>query len=147
MRQWIDIKRFTITAPVGSDHDPLAALIGNEYFRDDYIGGGVDPVGVCHGPYWLERITPESYTPVSAESLVALVTRWVDQCGVVPDALRQVIEQEVFIPARAATTIMLLPRLGDSAVNDYGFIHTEFHEIVTIDTASRTLRLIAAADD
>lgn len=147
MRQWIDIKRFTITAPAGSDHDLLAALIGNEYFRDDYIGGGVDRAGTRHGPYWIDRIIPESYTSVSVESVVALVTRWVDQCGVVPDALRQVIEREVFVPARAATSIMLLPRLGDLAVNDYGFIHTEFHEIITIDTTSRTLRLTVAADD
>ncbi|MET8797686.1 hypothetical protein ABZV91_14755 [Nocardia sp. NPDC004568] len=146
-RQWIDIKQFTITAPPPADRDLLSALIGDQQFRDDYIGGGVDPQGTRHGPYWIDRITPDSYTPASADSVIALVTRWVDQCGIVPDALRQAIDQEVFKPARTATHIVTLPRLDASAVNDYGFIHNEFHEIITIDTVGRTLRLTVAADD
>lgn len=145
--QWIDIKLFAIAAPAASDSDLLAALIADEGFRDDYIGSGVDPDGTRHGPYWIDQITPDSYTPASAEAVVALVTRWVDQCGVVPDALRQVIERDVFAPVRTATSIMTLPRLEDSAINDYGFIHTEFHEIVTIDKTNQVLRLIVAADD
>ncbi|WP_039828329.1 hypothetical protein [Nocardia testacea] len=146
-RQWIDIKQFTITAPPPADRDLLSALIGDQQFRDDYIGGGVDPQGTRHGPYWIDRITPDSYTPASADSVIALVTRWVDQCGIVPDALRQAIDQEVFGPARTATHIVTLPRLDASAVNDYGFIHNEFHEIIRIDTVGRTLRLTVAADD
>lgn len=146
-RQWIDVKRFTIAEPPAADRDLLSALIDNQHFRDDYIGGGVDPAGTRHGPYRIDRITPDSYTHVSADSAVALVTRWVDQCGVVPDVLRQVIGREVFEPARTATAIVTLPRLDASAVDDYGLIHTEFHEIVTIDTTGRTLRLIVAADD
>ncbi|WP_157106171.1 hypothetical protein [Nocardia sienata] len=146
-RQWIDVKKFTIASPPPADHDLLTALISNEYFRDDYIGGGVDPTGTRHGPYWIDRLSPNSYTPASADSIVTLVTHWVDQCGVVPDSLREVIDREVFGPARAATSIVTLPRLESSAVNDYGFIHTEFHEIVTIDPTRRRLHLIVAADD
>lgn len=146
-RQWIDIKRFTIIEPPVVDRELLSALIGDQHFRDDYIGGGVDPAGTRHGPYRIDRVTPDSYTPASAHSVIALVTRWVDQCGVVPDALRQVIDREVFAPARTATDIATLPRLDYSAVNDYGFVHTEFHEIVTIDTTGGTLRLIVAASD
>jgi hypothetical protein len=146
-RQWIDIKQFTIAESTPASRDLLSALIGDQHFRDDYIGGGVDPAGTRHGPYWIDRITPDSYTHAPADSVIALVTRWVDQCGVVPDALRQVIDRDVFGPARTATDIVTLSGLDSSAVNDYGFIHTEFHEIVTIDTTGGSLRLIVAADD
>ncbi len=81
------------------------------------------------------------------QPVIALLTRWIDQCGVVPDALRQVIDRNVFEPARTATDIVTLSGLDSSAVNDYGFIYTEFHEIVTIDTTGGSLRLIVAADD
>ncbi|WP_280425880.1 hypothetical protein [Nocardia carnea] len=146
-RQWIDIKQFAITGTPPADRELLSALIGDQHFRDDYLGGDVDPAGTRHGPYWIDRISADSYLPASADSVTTLVTEWVDQCSVVPDALRQVIDRKVFGPARTATHIVVLPRLDASAVNDYGFIHTDFHEIITIDTTGRTLRLIVAADD
>ena len=125
----------------------ISRTTGEEHFRDDHIGSGVDPSGTRHGPYWIDRITPDTYTPASADSVIALVTRWVDQCGVIPDVLRRTLDQEVFRPARTTTRVVTLPRLDNSAVHDYGFIHTEFHEIVTIDSTHRMLRLIVAADD
>lgn len=146
-RQWIDIKQFAITETSPADRELVSALIADQHFRDDYIGGGVDPAGTRHGPYWIDRISPDSYLPASTDAVITLVTEWVEQCGAVPDALRQVTDEKVFGPTRTATHIVTLPRLDASAVNDYGFIHTEFHEIVTIDTTDRTLRLIVAADD
>lgn len=98
--QWVETKRFQITAAPTNDRELLRSLVSTEQFRDGYIGAGVEPAGTVHGPYNLDRISPDSYIRVSADSVV-----------------------------------------------DYGLIHTEFHEIVTIDRVERTVRLIVAADD
>lgn len=144
--QWVDIKVFRIDA-VRDDKELLRLLIGAEQFRDGYIGAGVEPAGVVHGPYFREHISPDSYTQVFSESVVDLVTAWVNNCGVVPESLWEAVNRLVFEPVGAADSLFLLRRLDPSTVVDYGFIHTEFHEIVTIDRTERIVQLIVAADD
>ncbi|MFC9795617.1 hypothetical protein [Streptomyces sp. NPDC057695] len=63
--RWVDIKHLRIPAESGGAQELLAALIGDEQFRDDYAGGGVLSEGSRHGPYWLRLITPDVYEAVS----------------------------------------------------------------------------------
>ncbi|MEU1982214.1 hypothetical protein [Nocardia sp. NPDC019395] len=144
--QWVDIKVFRIVA---APDDPalLRSLIDTEQFRDGYIGAGVEPAGVVHGPYFREYISPDSYTRVSAGSVMDLVTTWVNNCGDVPESLWGAMNRSVFEPVRRADSLFRLRKLDPSAVVDYGPIHTEFHEVVTIDRTERIVRLIVAADD
>ncbi|QIS05972.1 hypothetical protein F5X71_29945 [Nocardia brasiliensis] len=47
----------------------------------------------------------------------------------------------------SATSRYLLRDLGSSAVNDYGDLHREFHEIVLIDKKERSVLLTVLSDD
>ncbi|MFR9751404.1 hypothetical protein ACL02S_10245 [Nocardia sp. 004] len=145
--QWIDLKRFTISMPEADDHAILAALIGSTEFRDDYIGGGIDQEGICHGPYWRNRIDPDTYDQVDTTAAADLLERWMARCGSIPPALKDLVEKQVLEPIRRSTSRYILGKLDESAVNDYGFIHTEFHELFLIDRASNSTLLLVAADD
>ncbi|NJP44477.1 hypothetical protein [Actinacidiphila epipremni] len=55
--RWVDLKSFRFRQ--GSpDGELLEAVIAHEQFRDEYAGGGVDPDGTRHGPYWLRSVSP-----------------------------------------------------------------------------------------
>jgi hypothetical protein len=145
-RQWVDIKRFLITTSV-DDRELLGSLLATEQFRDSYLGAGVEPAGVVHGPYRRDRLSPDSYNRASPDLIVDLVTAWVNNCGAVPPTLWEAVDRAVFAPVREAHDLFLLRQLDPSAIADYGFIHTEFHEIVTVDRDEHLLRLIVVADD
>ncbi|MEU4314483.1 hypothetical protein [Nocardia sp. NPDC024068] len=146
-RRWIDVKSFSIPQISASDDRLIAKLIEQEQFRDDYVGGGVDPKGTHHGPYRIECVSSDSYMHVESGYALDLITDWIDGCGVVPESLMLDVESNVLLRMRAATAIFELRDLGDSAVGDYGFIHGEFHELVVIDRNAGSLHLIIAADD
>lgn len=146
-RQWIDIKEFDILVPTAEDQEVLAALIDNEYFRDDYIGGGVDPDGTRHGPFWTVHISPSSYERQDHHSVADILNAWLAKCGALPPALVRAVDDRVIDPSIHATSVYVLRKLDSAAINDYGFIHTEFHEIVLIDRSSNILLLVVAADD
>ena len=146
-RQWIDIKKFDILVPTAEDQEVLTALIDNEYFRDDYIGGGVDPEGTRHGPFWTSHISPSSYEQRDQHSVADILNAWLARCGVLPPALVRAVDDRVIGPAIHASSVYVLRKLDAAAINDYGFIHTEFHEIVLIDRSSNSLLLVVAADD
>ncbi|WP_227996092.1 hypothetical protein [Nocardia australiensis] len=145
--QWIDVKRFNISEPESDDRAILAALVDSIQFRDDYIGGGVDPKGTRHGPYWRNRIDSDKYDPADTATAVDLLKRWTTRCGNIPPALQDAIEKQVLDPIRRSTSRYILGKLDGSAVNDYGFIHTEFHELFLIDRVSNSTLLVVAADD
>lgn len=146
-RQWINIKKFDILVHTAEDQEILAALIDNEHFRDDYIGGGVDPDGTRHGPFWTGRISPSSYEQQDHHSVADILNAWLAKCGMLPSALVRAVDDRVIGPVIHATSVYVLRKLDAAAINDYGFIHTEFHEIVLIDRSRNSLLLVVAADD
>ncbi|MEU1290146.1 hypothetical protein [Kitasatospora sp. NPDC005856] len=143
--RWVDIKRFGLGEGAG-DRDVLAGLIAHPQFRDTYDGAG--PLDrPRHGQWWLERITPDTYTPVPAPAAVDLIEAWVLQHGPVPPTLRARLEREVHAPLRRADARYLLVHPPEDARHDYGPVHTDFHELVLIDRASAAVTLLVAADD
>jgi hypothetical protein len=145
--RWVDLKRFSLHGPVQSDTQILNALVGHVYFRDDYAGGGVDPVGTRHGPYWLDRISADAYEPVDETTATYILESWAGQYGELPRALKAALGRNVHSLVRAATSRYRLKALGEAALHDWGGVHGEFHELVVIDRTSGTLALIVAADD
>lgn len=145
--RWVDLKRFALPSTAWSDTQLLDALIGHDEFRDDYAGGGVDPVGVRHGPYWLNRISVEAYEPVDEMTAANIVRVWASQYGELPQRLEATLERDVHALVRAATSRYRLTVLGEDALHDWGGVHTEFHELVVIDRDTDTAALIVAADD
>lgn len=145
--RWIDIKHLRLPARSGGARELLTALIGHEQFRDDYAGGGVQPEGRRHGPYWLRLVTPDVYGAVSREKSAHILWEWAKQYGDVPADLKADLKQEVFDLLPAADHIYHLDGLGDEAVHDWGRVHQHFHEFVLIDRSAGRITLLVAADD
>ncbi|MBF6124168.1 hypothetical protein [Nocardia brasiliensis] len=145
--QWLDSKEFALMTGSVDDWSILSDLTASVEYRDDYVGGGADPKGIRHGPYWIDRISSESYAAIDVSAVIELLERWVQRCGSIPDRLREAIRRRVIEPAYSATSRYLLEDLGTSAVNDYGDLHREFHEIVLIDRPGRRVLLVVMSDD
>ncbi|NLU83611.1 hypothetical protein [Rhodococcus sp. HNM0569] len=145
--QWIDVKCFRMLDRELDDRSILAAMIGQVEFRDDYVGGGADPAGTRHGPYWLHSITPDQYRPTDGADTIQLLRRWTAPCGVLPDAFEDAIERAFRVLVRGAARVYTLAQLHGPWVHDYGDIHTEFHEIVVIGRKLGQVVLAVAADD
>lgn len=140
--QWVDIQRFRGGAP----GDVLAALIGHELFGCDYAGGDAGEDPRRHGPYWRERITPDSYDRVDAADAEQRLRVWAERNAPVTDAVRARLEKEVHDHLRTAEIVYELRDLGPEAFHDWGGVHHEFHEFVLVDSAGGVTLLVAADD-
>lgn len=108
------------------------------------VGGyGWDPPWAVLAGSDLERI----YSAVDVTTASDVLERWLRGCGVVPEQLREVVQRRIVEPLCSATSRYLLRDLGSSAVNDYGDLHREFHEIVLIDKKERSVLLTVLSDD
>jgi hypothetical protein len=145
--RWVDLKRFCLPRTARSDTQILDALIRHVQFRDDYAGGGVDPVGTRHGPYWLDRISVDAYELVDETRATCVLHVWASQYGELSQTLKVALERDVHSLVRAATSRYRLMALGEDALHDWGGVHCEFHELVVIDRSTNSLALIVAADD
>jgi hypothetical protein len=145
--RWVDLKRFGLPSADQGHVQLLDALISHDQFRDDYAGGGVDPVGTRHGSYWLDHITAEAYEPVNESTATGILSTWARQYGDLPQLLADTLEREIYALVRAATSRYRLKDLGKAAFHNWGGVHGEFHELVLVDRVAATLALIVAADD
>ncbi|WP_431896170.1 hypothetical protein [Nonomuraea sp. bgisy101] len=146
-RRWVDIKRFGLSRPDADVTHLLTELIGQEQYRDDYAGGGVEVNGLRHGPYWLRNVSPAAYVRVDEASANAILRDWAAQFGPLPVALSARLEHEVHALVAGATERYQLKDLGYEAFHDWGGVHNDFHELVVIDRPAKALSLLVAADD
>lgn len=144
--RWVHAKLFRLTSEALDDRDVLAALIAHPQFRDTYDGAGVQD-WPRHGQWWVDRITPDAYEPVVADTAVDVVHSWAHQHGDVPESLASRLREEIYTPIRNATSRYLLGQLPEDAFHDYGPIHIDFYELVLINRPAATLTLVVAADD
>jgi hypothetical protein len=144
--RWIDVTRFQLSSEVLDNQDALTALIAHPQFRNTYDGAGVQD-WPRHGPWWLDRITPDVYETVDAATAVEVIHSWANQHGDLPDSLASRLCQEIYTPVREATSRYLLRQLPEDAFHDYGPIHIDYHELVLIDRLAGTLALLVATDD
>jgi hypothetical protein len=133
-RQWVSIKLFALPANI-DDHAVLALLIGHVRYRDSYGGTGDKDMETIHGPYWLDAITPEVFTPASAADAEALLRTWAEYDVPLTDGDRAAMEREVYPRIQEATSRYQLPDITDTAQHDWGSSvgNTGFHEFVLID--------------
>ena len=145
--RWVDVKHLRLPAEPAGDRELLAALIRHEQFRDDYAGGGVQPDGTRHGPYWLSALTPDVYEAVGHEKSAHILAEWANRPGPVPAELAAALRREVSDRLAAADQVYYLSGLGEEAFHDWGGVHGDFHEFVWVDRAAGRLTLLVAADD
>jgi hypothetical protein len=112
-----------------------------------YAGGGVDPDGTRHGPYWLRSVSPDGYQPVSCDMATQTLRRWACQHGELPESLRDVLDTELLTVVISASRLYRLRDLGSTCVHDWGGVHLDFHEFITIDEERQSMTLLVAADD
>ena len=143
--RWIDLRAFVF--PDGPADQLLVGLLAATDYRDDYVGGGVDPAGRVHGPYHLAAITPAAFAIVDTATADAIVDRWLHLHGPIPPGLAAEIDTTVYRILHRADTIHVLEDPGAHARHDYGWIHTEFHELVAIGPGPGEVTLIVLADD
>lgn len=144
--RWVDVKHLRFSGAPG-DRELLAALIGHEQFRDTYAGYGAHPEETRHGSYWLAAITPAAYEPVETAESSAVLRTWAGQYGAVPADLEADLRREVFDVLDAAARVFHLNGVGEEDFHDWGGVHGEFHEFVSIDRARGRITLLVAADD
>ncbi|AXX30909.1 hypothetical protein KCV87_02335 [Actinosynnema pretiosum subsp. pretiosum] len=144
--RWVHVGWFTLTAPDAGDHEVLEALVAHERFRNAHAGGGVEPHGTRHGPYWLENVTAASYEPTTTTAALDVLTAWATRYDPLPDALAQALASphERVLPPTA--TAHHLRDLGQGG-HDWGGVHDEFHEFVSVDRVTATVALMVSADD
>lgn len=125
----------------------LGLLIADETYGDNYAGGdpGSDPTR--HGPYWRDRIAPDSFDPADAATTESHLRGWAEQFAELRQDTRAALARELYEPLQAATAVYRLRDLGQAAFHDWGGVHNEFHELVLIDRATNLLTLVVAADD
>ncbi|MFF0476390.1 hypothetical protein [Streptomyces sp. NPDC004284] len=144
--RWVDGKSFRFPRNV-PDGELLAALVAHEQFRDDYAGGGIDPEGIRHGPYWRGNVTARAYEPIGNSEALRTLRAWTDRHGSVPESLEEALASAVCAVIDTATHCYHLRDLGPRAFHDWGGVHMDFHEYVAVDHERSLLTLLVAADD
>ncbi|WP_156752926.1 hypothetical protein [Mycobacterium sp. 1245801.1] len=148
-RQWVVIKLFTFPADA-NDRDILALLIQHLRYRDSYATRNFQDAKTIHGPYWLNAITPEAFSAVSAEDAEALLRTWAEYQAPLPTARRDEMESELYPRIRGATARYQLADLRDTAEHDWGSSvgsDSGFQEFVLIDRRAGSVALVVASDD
>ncbi len=148
-RQWVVIKLFSLPPNV-DDREVLRSLIRHLRYRDGYASREFKDARVIHGPYRLEAITPEVFSPVTAEDAEALLRTWAEYQAPLPPARRNDMENELYPRVRDATTRYQLADLRDTAEHDWGSAvgsDSGFHEFVLIDRRAGCVALVVASDD
>lgn len=147
-RQWVSIKLFDL--PADTDDDAvLALLIGHVRYRDSYGGTGDKDMKDIHGPYWLNAISPQVFSRVSAADAEALIRTWADYTVPLTADDRAAMEREVYPRMQHAASCYQLPDLRETALHEWGSSvgSDGFHEFVLIDRQSDTVALVVASDD
>lgn len=148
-RQWVVVKLFTLP-PDADDHEVLTLLIRHVRYRDSYASREFKDAKTIHGPYRLDAITPEVFSPVSAEDAEALLRTWAEYAAPLPESRRKDMEKELYPRIRAATARYQLADLRDTAEHDWGSAvgsDSGFHEFVLIDRCAASVALVVASDD
>ncbi|MEV0331354.1 hypothetical protein [Nocardia sp. NPDC050717] len=145
--QWVDVRKFKLPNHTSSDTEVITRVINSVEYRDDYVGGGIDPDGSRHGPYWLHSLSPDSFDPTSAGDALEVLYTWLRNCGRLPANLEAELETHVIEPITSSESVYILRELDESAFNDYGNLHIEFHELIAIDRPARIATVIVLTDD
>ncbi|MFD3591449.1 hypothetical protein ACFWU5_01885 [Nocardia sp. NPDC058640] len=119
----MDVRTFKISHPDAADEEIISNVLATDEYRDDYAGGGIDPGGIRHGPYWISSISPSSFDAIDASVAADIFDRWRQNCGATPPALANDLEDAVVNVIARSDSVYTLKRLDPTAINDYGDLH------------------------
>lgn len=147
--QWVSIKLFRLPGHPIDDQAALRLLLRHVRYRDSYAGTGDKDMVTLHGPYRLDAISIDSFTPADPASAEATLGAWAEEYWALDEAARDWLERELYPRVRNATSCYRLADLGEDAQHDWGWVlgKTGFHELVVVDRVAGSLALVVASDD
>ncbi|GAB0105907.1 hypothetical protein JMUB6875_48890 [Nocardia sp. JMUB6875] len=148
---WISVKVFRFESAQPNHEQLLSALIAHPRYRDHYATDFAEQgTHALHGPYRLDAITADTFTPTTAEAARTLLQDWANTAsGSVPVKVQRELDERVFAWLGLGV-LYRLPDLRPGAEHDWGWVVgaiNGFHELVSIDHKNRILTLVVAADD
>jgi hypothetical protein len=157
--RWVDVKQFRLGGQ-GSDRDLLDALITHPRYRDHYTSPNSDTRDPIHGPYELNRIRVDMFTPFTETEAIDALREWTTEFDY-PEGCDASWPWNIAPPApyidgdattvlamiTAATTRYRLSNLGADAYHQFGWVLGEFLELVVINRTSSELILVVASRD
>jgi hypothetical protein len=144
--RWIDIKRFALATQPQTPAKALDLLLRHVRYRDHYTSADSQDRDseTLHGPYKLDHIMTASFEPLDAEQAVNAGSDFVSLHGGTTEETRATLDQVVFPLVREMSVWFRLPDVGATAHHDFGWVLTDFMELVLIDIPSRRLVLLVA---
>jgi hypothetical protein len=145
--RWFSVKRFAWDG-TGDDTAVVAALIGHWRYRDHYASkdSHEQDAGDIHGPYRVAAITPAEFVPVDPDEAAALVEEF---CGLFGYPPRPEVRDQIAASILSWLDRSSCYRLRDlpDAIHEWGWVLTEFRELVAISReASEVLSVVMAID-
>ena len=124
-------------------------LIHHVRYRDSYATAMFHDAEIVYGPYWLEAITVESFSPISSVAAEALITTWANYGAPIPESDQVAFERYVYPPIRTANTVYQLADLRATAEHGWGSVigFSGFYEFVAVNPHVNQVTLIVASDD
>lgn len=147
--RWVDLKLFVLPDEDDDEARTLGLLLAHPSYRDHYASSDSheQPTENIHGPYWLDRLSIDSFEVVNEETAIDTFRRWSEQFSEVPDSLRQDLDEFVYPLLRDATSRYRLKNLRADSEHEWGWVLGEFLELVLLNRSQRRLALLVASDD
>ncbi len=144
--RWADVKRFRWNGR-GDDGEVVAALISHWQFRDTYAGKSQEDAKTIHGPYRLERISSASFERISPSAALGVIEEFCSLNGVPPKPEVQKQLHTLVASALEDSACFRLRDLPADAQHDWGWVLSEFRELVVIRRTAGILMLVVMAID
>lgn len=108
----------------------LQLLIRHVRYRDSYASSEFKDSQTIHGPYWLNAITPESFSPVSAADAETLIRTWAEYSVPLTDGDREAMEREVYPPDPGREQLLPVGRLTRNRRTRMGLVGRLKHRLL-----------------
>jgi len=147
--RWVHLKNFGLPSEIRTPADGLASLLRHVRYRDHYTTDDEhwEDSETLHGPYRLDRISAESYDAIDAEDALRIVREFAELHGGTTEQVLAELDRVVNPAIRESSTVYRLRDLGEEAKHDFGWVLTDFNELVLVDLPARRLALLVAAGD
>jgi len=135
--RFLDIKHFLFPpANNGDGLDIVDTIIHDWHYRDHYCAPDSHETDseTLHGPFWVEKICKDDFTPISATMFTDVVREFLDLYDESPAIEKQREIDAVLSPLLTQDTIHFqLTKSLDEDIHDWGEVLWEFREMIAID--------------
>ena len=149
-RGYVGVVEFSADGGMTDAAQTLLGLIEHPRYHDDYLtqDSETNSIPGAHGPYLLDRITPENFVRISREDVARRLARFAREAAPVPideNGRRAILEEAAGLDRDAyAYELIAGP---DQPQHELGWSIGSFEEFVLIDPDGTRVVLIVAVVD